>query len=278
MASGPAAISSLACSSLGALHHGAELDDLEGPAPLADAGLAEQHRLAVAHADGDRHRGHDRRQQHQGGRRDDHVEGALGRAGDPARAPAADGEHAHAAEGVDRRRGADQVEEPRDDVDVHAQRVAGAQGLEHPVVGARREGHDHPVDPLRLDDLAQRRPGRRAGAGRRPRSTSRRRPRSPPRPGRAPGGAAASSATWRATSPEPRMSTRCGARRRALSAICRPASHAKGAARVMTVIWARSIPQPAKAPMGQMSQEVRIAATARRGKRPRPTGFCWARP
>ena len=56
----------------------------------------------------------------------------------------------------DRRRGADQVEEPRDDVDVHAQRVAGAQGLEHPVVGARREGHDHPVDPLRLDDLAQR--------------------------------------------------------------------------------------------------------------------------
>ncbi len=136
---------------LGVHGHGAELQDLEGAAVQADAGLAEEHRSAIVAVDGPGHQAEERRQQHHADGRGADVEEAL----DPQRQRAVRAGHqrvdGHAVEILDLARGEGVIEHVHGHAHDLARLLGDVGDAVHVLPLAEGQAHGDLVDDLRLE-------------------------------------------------------------------------------------------------------------------------------
>ena len=135
--------------------HRPELVDPERRAVRPAAHLPEEHRPARLELDAERNGGEQRREEQQPERRGSEVERPLEdprRAREPRR-PEPD--ERDALERVHLGAAAEDLEVPRNDVDLHVEVADRADVREHRLVRVVREGDDHAIDPVLGDALAQ---------------------------------------------------------------------------------------------------------------------------
>jgi hypothetical protein len=125
--------------------HGAELDDHEGRAVPAAAGLPVERRARAVEPDRDGDRQEQGRQQQEHRPRHEDVEAALHHPGAAPEAGARERHDGRAGQVLERRVGREELVVARDDRDLQVRLPHAAGQLEHLLVRGARRGQDHAV-------------------------------------------------------------------------------------------------------------------------------------